>query len=377
MLANSIAYGYSIRGCYDFLAFLSVISHDVLIRSLFIIFSDLARLCAKDLCKDVQDKTLQDLAATLPDILVQSKSVNTRKKYERGFGAWRTWACKFSEIQVFPANSLHIALFVTSMIQSGTSCAILNEVHYGLKWFHELGGLSDPCRCPLVENAFEAGRKILSTRVKKREPVTPEIMCSLFDKLGSASANLAELRVLAICVIGYAGFLRFDELSCLRRNDFEFEDSYMKIFVEKSKTDQYRDGAWVLISRSDKATCPVNLVTRYFDMAGFDPNSNEFIFRSLSFFKSCNLYRLRKADSPLSYTRVREIVLEAFESVGLKRTDYGLHSLRAGGASAAANANINDRLFKRHGRWKSEKAKDGYIKDNVDSLLSVSQALGI
>lgn len=46
-------------------------------------------------------------------------------------------------------------------------------------------------------------------------------------------------------------------------------------------------------------------------------------------------------------------------------------------ASAAANALISDRLFKRHGRWKSDKAKDGYIKDNIPSLLSVSLSLGI
>ena len=53
------------------------------------------------------------------------------------------------------------------------------------------------------------------------------------------------------------------------------------------------------------------------------------------------------------------------------------HCLRAGGASAAANARVPDRLFKRHGRWKSDKAKDGYIKDSVHSLLSVSLSLGI
>ena len=70
-------------------------------------------------------------------------------------------------------------------------------------------------------------------------------------------------------------------------------------------------------------------------------------------------------------------MLSAFEAVGLSKLDYGLHSLRAGGASAAANAQISDRLFKRHGRWKSDKAKDGYIKDNILALLSVSLSLGI
>ena len=50
-------------------------------------------------------------------------------------------------------------------------------------------------------------------------------------------------------------------------------------------------------------------------------------------------------------------------------------SLRAGGASAAANAGVPDRLFKRHGRWRSESAKDGYIKDSESALLSVSKSL--
>ena len=49
-----------------------------------------------------------------------------------------------------------------------------------------------------------------------------------------------------------------------------------------------------------------------------------------------------------------------------------MHSLRSGGATAAANAGVLDRLFKRHGRWRSESAKDGYVKDSVSSLLSVS-----
>ena len=56
---------------------------------------------------------------------------------------------------------------------------------------------------------------------------------------------------------------------------------------------------------------------------------------------------------------------------------FGMHSLRAGGATAAANAGVPDRLFKRHGRWRSESAKDCYVKDSVDSRLSVSKSLGI
>jgi hypothetical protein len=36
-------------------------------------------------------------------------------------------------------------------------------------------------------------------------------------------------------------------------------------------------------------------------------------------------------------------------------------SFRSGGATAAAQNDTPDRLFKIHCRWKSDKAKDGYV----------------
>jgi hypothetical protein len=52
---------------------------------------------------------------------------------------------------------------------------------------------------------------------------------------------------------------------------------------------------------------------------------------------------------------------------------FGVHPLRSGGATAAANLDIPDRLFKAHGRWRSELAKDGYVEDNIEKVLSVSK----
>ena len=39
--------------------------------------------------------------------------------------------------------------------------------------------------------------------------------------------------------------------------------------------------------------------------------------------------------------------------------------------SAAVNAEVPDRFFKWHGRWQSENAKDGYVKDSLDERLKV------
>ena len=64
-------------------------------------------------------------------------------------------------------------------------------------------------------------------------------------------------------------------------------------------------------------------------------------------------------------------------AIGVDHHQFGLHSLRAGGASAAANAGVPDRLFKRHGRWRSENAKDGYVKDTMEERLEVSRKIGL
>ena len=72
---------------------------------------------------------------------------------------------------------------------------------------------------------------------------------------------------------------------------------------------------------------------------------------------------------------MRELFLAKWKELGFDPSQFGLHSLRAGGATTAANAGVPDRLFKRHGRWRSETAKDGYVKDSREVLLSVTKSL--
>ena len=148
----------------------------------------------------------------------------------------------------------------------------------------------------------------------------------------------------------------------------------MRIKVRQSKTDQYRDGNEVLIGRTGNETCPVAMLERYMAMANLTPAEENWLFRPLTATKQG--HRLKQVGQ-LTYSRVQEVVREALRRLGEKPDDYGLHSFRAGGASAAANAGVEDWLFKRHRRWKSENAKDGYIKDSHGSRLSVSLKLGL
>ena len=103
----------------------------------------------------------------------------------------------------------------------------------------------------------------------------------------------------------------------------------------------------------------------------------QFLFRGVKWLKSNSTFSLREKNKPISYSTARTNMLDMFKDLGLDPKNFGLHSARSGGATSAANAGVQERLFKRHGRWKSTSAKDCYVKDNLERLLSVSQKLGL
>ena len=163
------------------------------------------------------------------------------------------------------------------------------------------------------------------------------------------------------CLLVFAGFLRVSELIYIERSDIIFESCYVSIFIPKSKTDIYRDWNTVAISRTDNNLCPVTNLETYLLWANISPNSDEFIFRNL--IKCKDRFEFRKQNRPLSYTRMREVFIDAFKPFVSDIKKYGLHSLRSGDVTIAVNLGISDRLFKKNGRWRSETAKNGYVKD--------------
>lgn len=206
----------------------------------------------------------------------------------------------------------------------------------------------------------------------RKEPVTTDMLSALVSSL-SANPSLSDVRLVAACLLAFSAFLR-DELAKLRCCDVTFTPQSMSIYIASSKTDQYRQGDRVLVARTGSQTCPVTMLERYYSMASLSQQSKLRLFRGIVVTKSGE--RLRSHGS-LSYTRLRELFLSKLTQLGFDPKQFGLHSLRSGGASAAANAGVPDRLFKRHGRWRSDSAKDGYVKDSVHALLSVSESLNL
>ena len=311
----------------------------------------------------------------MPTFCLASRAENTQKQYRYAFNAFCKWCTSNSIFETLPASDVVVSSYIIYLSNSNKSASSINEAFYAINWAHKLAGVQSPCVSELVIAVKEGSLRSVGHSVVKKEPITPEILFQIVQLYGNSTFSLKHVRIACMCLLSYAGFLRFNELANLKRHQIVFYEDHVSLFLEKSKTDIYREGRDVVISRTGKCTCPVLMLEKYLTMANIKSDSLDFIFRPLCFCKTTNSYKLRSGK--LSYTTAREILLSSLERLGLNKKMFGLHSLRSGGASAAAASHVEDRIFKKHGRWKSDRAKDGYVKESILERLSVTKKLGI
>ena len=77
-----------------------------------------------------------------------------------------------------------------------------------------------------------------------KEPISATLIHDIINK--SDLDNPVELRNVAMYVLSFAGFFKFDDVSRIRRSDIPFEEGFMVIKVLKSMNDQLRKGGEVV-----------------------------------------------------------------------------------------------------------------------------------
>ena len=231
----------------------------------------------------------------------------------------------------------------------------------------------------MVHTVLDGARRSLGKPTVRKEPINTKIINKIQASLLSKdkTLDLKGLRMMAFILLAYAGFLRYDEAIKIRREDIAFHGTYIALFLQTSKTDIFRNGHTVLIARTRTKLDPFVFLHRYLSAADIQPKDECFIFRGIYVHPSSGKQFLKDMDKHISYSTIRDLLLACIQSIGLDPKAYGTHSLRAGGATAAANRGIPDRLFKVHGRWRSESSKDRYIKDSIRRRLKVSLNLGL
>ena len=92
-----------------------------------------------------------------------------------------------------------------------------------------------------------------------------------------------------MCLLGYAGFLQFDELVNIRQCIILIQELKIKLLFQKFKL-----GSWVVITITNKETFPVKYLQMYLSVFNIHENSDEFIFRKASYIYVKKIIHIKK-----------------------------------------------------------------------------------
>ena len=135
---------------------------------------------------------------------------------------------------------MHVALYLTYLLDQGSTFHPINNALNSIKWAHEINGLPDPTKYSFVSSIQEAAKRTAYKKVVKKEPISVNMLIELCDKFINC-IDLLVIRDLTMILIGFAGFLRLDELSSLKFNDVQVKEQFLVLHINKSKTEQARE----------------------------------------------------------------------------------------------------------------------------------------
>ena len=187
--------------------------------------------------------------------------------------------------------------------------------YYAIKYFNEFFTGDRELASHFITKVLVEIKRLSSYTENPKSSLSSSDLKRAFQYLGDVEMNLINSRFMMILVLSFMGFLRFSDLSNLKRSDFILHNTQMSIFIEKSKTDIYRKGHWLHLAKLNSNLCPLDLTKRYFALAGIDKQCDKYIFIGIE--KTINGQRLKKIDKPLSYTTVRGHVLGLLAKIGL------------------------------------------------------------
>lgn len=306
--------------------------------------------------------SLAVLEGRAADYLAAARSENTRRAYRNDWARFSAW-CAERGCSALPAAPYTVALYLTDLV-GALSIATLGRHLVSIAQAHRAAGHPTPTTDAAVTTVWRGIRREHGTaQAQKAALVTADIR-ALVTALPEGPAGLRDR---AILLLGFAGAFRRSELVGLDVGDLVFTAEGLVVTLDRSKTDQEGEGVKVGIPRGrHPETCPVAAVEAWLAVLG--PGAA--LFRSVDRFGRIGAARLADRD-------IARIVKRAAHSIGLDPSRFAGHSLRAGLATSAAQAGVEERAIMAQTRHKSVVVARRYIRDGSLFRTNAAAAVGL
>lgn len=291
---------------------------------------------------------LRSTAERAVDYAQRARAENTLRGYRSDWIHFTTW-CAAHGLDALPATEATLALYLTDLAEIRTTATLQRRI-FSIGQAHKAAGHPSPMRgnAALVWRGI---RRIKGTAQRGKAPARTQEIRRMTDTCGP---GLLGTRDRALLLLGFAGAFRRSELVGLDVEDLDFTTDGLIIVLRHSKTDQEGAGAKVGIPYgSTPATCPVRNVKAWLAATGITTGP---VFRSVSRWGHLGTSRLTDQT-------VARVIKRRAQAAELPADRYAGHSLRAGLATAAAEAGVSERVIMTQTRHKSLTMVRRYIRE--------------
>ncbi len=247
------------------------------------------------------------------------------------------WIKKLNIPLVLPIKESIIAAFIVNKSKVSNSDSTIVTMAAAIKWLHSIVNITpNPVDAPIVQQLVISERRKLHKPPVQKEPLSLDLVKAIIDKFGHSGCSLIDLRTACYVSLNFTLLFRHAEMAQIKASHIQVlpAENGLSIFIPHSKTDIFRDGNTTFLADTQDKYSPVKILKRFMAKCNIEIGQDAYLFTALSYHSSTLSYT-PLLTRPLSYTRCREMFLDALKQVGIEEpTNYGLHSMRSGGSNA-------------------------------------------
>ena len=290
-----------------------------------------------DLVKDIVSIELETL-----NNIKSSKSLNTIRAYKSDFKDFSNF-CKKNNFKSLPADPKIVSFYITHL-SSISKVSTLKRRLASISVVHKIKGFYIDIKHPLIIENFMGIQRKLGVFQKSKKPILINELKEIIKTIESTEKNeIKKIRNKALILVGFAGGFRRSELVNIKLDDLEFTKEGLKIFIQRSKTDQSGEGMTKAIPYfKDKNFCPVVSIKNWIEI--IKSKTNSLIF-------------------DISDKMVAVLIKKYLQKAGFDNTKYSGHSLRSGFATVAADHGADEKSIMNMTGHKSSTMVRRYIKE--------------
>lgn len=248
-----------------------------------------------------------------------------------------------------PGTPEDIAEYLAEMSCSYAVATIARRLA-SLSKAHRILGADDPAKSALVTSTMRGIRRTYGTAQRQAAALARDDLFIILDMLGGCPKDVRDR---ALLLFGFATAMRRSELVGLNVEDVHTVQKGALVLLRRSKTDQDGKGRKIAVPFGRSRHCPVTALRRWLECARISEGA---IFRSVD--KHGNIGSQR-----ISGEAVNQVIKFRVEAAGYDPSVYSAHSLRAGFATAAAQAGVPTFKIRQTTGHRSEASLARYIRD--------------